>query len=196
VREISPEVGNFGFVFDAREHHLVPGNLPPRIGDERGEAGLIPGKACVLPGGRVLIALCRPGLAPSQSVELRAQRVLRPLPRQRGRLDTCCERKPRQPRGPAPPRYQAPQRSMRPIVSRSTPIARITPYGPTSIPQTKVTPLAPKGWVRMRLPVAKKIALPRAAPTGIVPISPKLPGSSPTEMISTVTSGAWSIRRT
>ena len=38
MREISPEVGYFGFVLDAREHHLVPGNLPPRIGDERGEA--------------------------------------------------------------------------------------------------------------------------------------------------------------
>ena len=51
VREISPEVGNFGFVLDAREHHLVPGNLPPRIGDERGEAGPIPDEACVLTAG-------------------------------------------------------------------------------------------------------------------------------------------------
>src|SRR5882724_8154677 len=61
--------------------------------------------------------------------------------------------------------------------------------------QTKVTPLPPQGVVRMRLPVAETIALPRAEQIGIVPTSPKLPGSSPTEMISTVTSGAWSIRR-
>jgi hypothetical protein len=51
VREISPPVSNFGFVLDAREHHLAPGNLPPRIGDERCEAGPILDEACVLHGG-------------------------------------------------------------------------------------------------------------------------------------------------
>jgi Transposase domain (DUF772) len=64
-----------------------------------------------------------------------------------------------------------------------------------SIHQMNVTPLAPKGVVRIRLPVAATIALPRAEHIGIVPTSPKLPGSSPTEMISTEISGAWSIRR-
>src|SRR5260370_5636494 len=192
--EIGPKARDSGLIFHTRESHFVAGNFRFRVLHEGGEACLIPGEARVFQRGRILVSRDCSGFAASHPVELRAQLVLGPRPDGvtslafpkhgfvcgtvlRWRSVRFCEE-----RGRKNDVESCTFHASSPLLKSLRPA--------DSTCQTKVTPLTPKGVVRMRLPVAETIALPRAEHIGIVPTSPKLPGSSPTEMISTVMSGA------
>jgi hypothetical protein len=59
---------------------LFPGIFPLGLAMNAAKLVRSQAKPALFPGGRVLISLCRPGLAPWQSVELRTELVLRAYP--------------------------------------------------------------------------------------------------------------------